>query len=57
MPITASRSVRHSVIAGSWYPGDPKQLSAMIEGFLANVPSQPLEGKLVGLISPHAGYA
>lgn len=56
MPITASRSVRHSVIAGSWYPGDPQQLRAMIDGFLAKVPSQPLEGKLVGLISPHAGY-
>jgi len=56
MPVTASRNVRHSVIAGTWYPGDPKQLRTMIDGFLAQVPSQPLEGKLVGLISPHAGY-
>ena len=49
-------SVRRSVIAGSWYPGDPKQLRAMIDGFLENVPPQPLEGALVGLIAPHAGY-
>ena len=48
--------VRHSVIAGSWYPGDPKQLRAMIEGFLDNVPAQALEGELVGLVAPHAGY-
>lgn len=53
---TNSRSVRRSVIAGSWYPGDPKQLRAMLEGFLNEVPPQPLQGRLVGLISPHAGY-
>ena len=56
MSATASRSIRHSVIAGSWYPGDPRQLRAMIDGFLAQVPAQPLEGELRGLISPHAGY-
>jgi AmmeMemoRadiSam system protein B len=49
-------SVRRSVIAGSWYPGDPEQLRAMINGFLAKVPAQQLEGQLVGLIVPHAGY-
>jgi AmmeMemoRadiSam system protein B len=54
--VTDSRSVRRSVIAGSWYPGDPKQLRAMLDGFLNEVPPQPLEGRLVGLISPHAGY-
>jgi len=49
-------NVRHSVIAGSWYPGEPKQLRSMIGGFLDNVPSQQLEGELVGLVAPHAGY-
>lgn len=49
-------SVRRSVIAGSWYPGNAKQLQAMIDEFLNNVPLQKLEGELVGLIAPHAGY-
>jgi AmmeMemoRadiSam system protein B len=49
-------SVRRSVIAGSWYPGDPKRLRSMIGNFLDNVPSQQLEGELVGLVAPHAGY-
>jgi AmmeMemoRadiSam system protein B len=49
-------SVRHSVIAGTWYPGDPKRLRATIDGFLDKVPPQPLEGELVGLVAPHAGY-
>jgi AmmeMemoRadiSam system protein B len=57
MSVTDSRSVRRSVIAGSWYPDDPKELRTMLDGFLNEVPSQPLGGKLVGLISPHAGYA
>ena len=48
--------IRHSVIAGSWYPGDKKQLQAMIEEFLRNVPLQQLQGELIGLIAPHAGY-
>jgi AmmeMemoRadiSam system protein B len=56
MSAADSRSVRRSVIAGSWYPGDPKQLRAMLDGFLQDVSSHPLEGRLVGLISPHAGY-
>lgn len=56
MATGSSSSVRHSVIAGSWYPGNAKQLRAMIDEFLHNVPAQKLEGELVGLIAPHAGY-
>jgi AmmeMemoRadiSam system protein B len=56
MATGTSRGVRRSVIAGSWYPGDPGQLRATLEGFVDNVPSQPLEGELVGLVAPHAGY-
>jgi AmmeMemoRadiSam system protein B len=52
----SSGTVRRSVIAGTWYPDDPKRLRAMIDGFLACVPKQRLEGKLVGLVAPHAGY-
>ena len=51
-----SRTIRHSVIAGQWYPGEPRQLRAMIDGFLAAVDTAPLPGELVGLIVPHAGY-
>ena len=54
---TVDRSqVRPSVIAGSWYPGQPAELRATIERYLANVEPTELEGELVGLIAPHAGY-
>lgn len=56
MAIDNSSNVRRSVIAGSWYPGNAKQLRAMIDEFLNNVPPQKLEGDLLGLIAPHAGY-
>jgi len=48
--------VRRSVIAGTWYPGDPRTLRAMVDDLLGQVPTQTIEGDLVGLVSPHAGY-
>lgn len=51
-----ARTIRHSIIAGQWYPGEPRQLRAMMDGFVAAVDTEPLQGELVGLIVPHAGY-
>jgi AmmeMemoRadiSam system protein B/AmmeMemoRadiSam system protein A len=53
---TDMKDVRKSVIAGSWYPGNPEILSSDIDGFLKNVPTEFLDGEVVALISPHAGY-
>ena len=50
-------TVRPSVIAGSWYPGERKQLQRTIEDYFANAGTRSLGGKIQGLISPHAGYA
>ena len=54
--------IRHSVIAGSWYPGQPAVLRRTLEGYLADAEKvelggKPREGELKALISPHAGYA
>jgi AmmeMemoRadiSam system protein B/AmmeMemoRadiSam system protein A len=46
--------IRPSVIAGSWYPKDPDELTAMVDGMLAEVTR--IDGEPVGLIVPHAGY-
>jgi len=43
-------------VAGSWYPGRPDALSAELDGYLAAVPPLSVPGRLVALISPHAGY-
>ena len=43
-------------VAGAFYPADPKELSSMIDGFLAKADPEPMEGEIFALISPHAGF-
>jgi AmmeMemoRadiSam system protein B/AmmeMemoRadiSam system protein A len=47
---------RQPAVAGQFYPGDAKSLTAMIDSMLgaADVPTLP--GRLVGIQVPHAGY-
>ncbi len=52
-----SDRTRHSIIAGQWYPGTARELRRTVERFLANAEAVTLDGTIVGLISPHAGYA
>jgi hypothetical protein len=49
-------ALRKSVIAGSWYPGDPSVLRRDIGGFLNSVPDTESAGVVVAIIAPHAGY-
>ena len=51
----APARVRPPAVAGTFYPADPKELAAMVDGFLARAPAAPLEG-VVALVAPHAGY-
>jgi MEMO1 family protein len=48
--------VRPSPIAGSWYPGSPETLKETVKKFIESAESVPLPGKVLGLVSPHAGY-
>ena len=48
--------IRKSIIAGSWYPDDPSILRGDIARYIQNVPYREMEGDIVGLIVPHAGY-
>ncbi len=42
---------------GLWYPSTDDELSKMVDGFLAKVEKEPVSGRIVALISPHAGYS
>ncbi len=42
-------------MAGTWYPGDPRGIAAEVESYLAAASTPPVPGRLVALISPHAG--
>ncbi len=48
--------VRKPVVAGSFYPSNPKGIEKEIDGYLNDAEDQSLDGDIIGLISPHAGY-
>jgi MEMO1 family protein len=48
--------IRKSAIAGSWYPGNPRILKTDMMDFFNNAPEESVEGEIVGLVAPHAGY-
>lgn len=49
--------IRPAAVAGSFYPASPERLPRTVEALLAQAQPQVLEGKLRGLIVPHAGYS
>jgi AmmeMemoRadiSam system protein B/AmmeMemoRadiSam system protein A len=52
----AEEKIRESVIAGSWYPGNPQQLTQEILKYVNDARGEPIGGELKALIVPHAGY-
>jgi AmmeMemoRadiSam system protein B len=50
--------VRPSPIAGAWYAGSPETLTRQVDEYLqsAKVKKEDLKGKVIGLVSPHAGH-
>jgi MEMO1 family protein len=54
---TPTSAIRSSAIAGAWYPGSAPVLRRTIEGYLDQVHPVALPGRLMALVSPHAGYA
>jgi MEMO1 family protein len=42
-------------VAGTWYPGDGVSLATEVEAYLAGAAPHDVPGRLVALISPHAG--
>jgi AmmeMemoRadiSam system protein B/AmmeMemoRadiSam system protein A len=54
--VMTGEKIRESVIAGSWYPGNPQQLTREILQYVREAAAEPVEGELKALIVPHAGY-
>jgi len=51
-----SQRVRQAAVAGSFYPSDPKELSAMIDDLLAHASGPPVTDQILAAVAPHAGY-
>ncbi|MEW6607964.1 MAG: AmmeMemoRadiSam system protein B [bacterium] len=50
------QNIRQPAVAGGFYPADPTELKNQINGFLNNVQKEKIEGRIIGLMVPHAGY-
>jgi len=49
--------VRNAAVAGAFYPADPHELRSDVEKYLADAEPVSVEGRLLALLAPHAGYA
>lgn len=48
--------VRRTHGDGRWFPGDKATLSKMINEYVGAAQVSPIKGRIIGAISPHAGY-
>ncbi len=53
---TPKKELRRPAVAGAFYPGSRLLLQRQVDGFLAKARKVELEGELIALIAPHAGY-
>jgi MEMO1 family protein len=51
-----SQVVRHSSVAGMFYPGEAGELERDVDDLLRAVPPERSERPIVAVIAPHAGY-
>jgi hypothetical protein len=52
----AQPKVRQAGVAGSFYPADAKELAAMIDDLLAHASPPKIDGSILAVVAPHAGY-
>jgi AmmeMemoRadiSam system protein B/AmmeMemoRadiSam system protein A len=50
------KAIRKASCAGTWYPGDPIELTKTIAGYFAGIKKIPVENHPLAIIAPHAGY-
>jgi AmmeMemoRadiSam system protein B len=48
-------TLRPAAVAGSWYPGTAAALTAEVDGYLDSAGEVAVPGRLIALVSPHAG--
>ena len=50
------QKVRAAAVAGTFYPADPKELSAMVDDMLQKATPPAPGGQIIAAVAPHAGY-
>ena len=54
--ISHASQVKSADLAGSWYPASKAQLESQIKSYLEVANPEKIDGQIVALIAPHAGY-
>jgi len=52
----SSATVKKSDLAGKWYSSNPSVLKRELESYLKKAKVQPIEGEVLAVIAPHAGF-
>lgn len=52
----STRIVRKAYGSGRWFPGGHGELVSAVEGYIDAAEVEPVSGRIVGAIAPHAGY-
>lgn len=55
-PLACSADVKEPAVAGAFYPKDGKVLAKTVDSLLSGAKDKAGRGRLIALISPHAGY-
>jgi len=51
-----SQEVRTPAVSGMFYPDSPEELRTMVDDLLSEADEKRIEGELIALVAPHAGY-
>jgi AmmeMemoRadiSam system protein B len=54
--VMAKERVKKPAVAGYFYPKDTEKLTKTVDNFIVNVKQRQIGGRILGLMSPHAGY-
>lgn len=50
------QNIRKPAVAGAFYPADPGVLKRQVDEFLERAEPAGIDGQIIALVSPHAGY-
>jgi len=56
VPLGCKGEIKEPSVAGAFYPAQKEALKEMVDAFLSKAPKVKHGGKLIALITPHAGY-
>ncbi len=54
--VYSAERVRQPAVSGSWYPADAEALTEMVDDYLKQANPPQVDGKIIGLVAPHAGF-